>query len=254
MVVGSNGLKAGALAGVPLVAINVAVSLTMNLSQIGQVIGDAVITLVITALLGLIIAGLKKALFFMRISSANLAMVMGLVAAGLMIYDGRPEVLVGHGVRSAAEQYLGPSMAAIIPPLAAGLFWGMLMGTLYAKMGGERAEAIQQPVHRRVFSRLFTREREAQQQARAGTLQPPRVQQPPMSPQQQIQPRIKAEKDKCASCGAKKGGLFSKKIKFMECKRDGLIYCENCYTRFPRFGGITYACPRCGGALSIVTD
>ncbi len=242
MVVGSDGIKAGLLAGLPLVILNIVATLILLPTKIGQAVVDAIVTLIVLSVMGLIIAGLSKALFFVKISPSKLSTVLGLVIAGVLIYDGRPEVLIGHGLKYAAEKYIGVVMAGIIPPLAAGLFWGMMMSALYNK-SVVKTDETQQPLHRRLISKLVTRRLGQSQQANPTAI----------NRQQSItavKPQITVSGDRCALCGRKKGRIFTGGIKFMTCKAEGLIYCENCYSKFPLFGGITRTCPRCGNALS----
>jgi hypothetical protein len=233
MVLGSGGMKAGFLAAIPLVAVNVLVALGLGgLGQFSQVIVDAIVTLVVCTILGFIISGLKKALFFVPISSPNLAMVLGLAVAGMLMYNDKSEVLVGHGVKQASAQYLGATLAVIIPVLAAGLFWGTLMGGIYSKTIEQQARSRPTVAGRLSYMLGLSRTQPAQ------VVQPATI--------------TVVTKDRCASCGKKVRGRLRSKVKIMECKRDNVVYCEECYAKFPKFGGITYTCPRCRGALAPV--
>jgi hypothetical protein len=60
----------------------------------------------------------KKALFFLPISHANLAAMIRLAVGGILVYDNRPEVLLGHGGKSTAATYLGGAHASTVAPLA----------------------------------------------------------------------------------------------------------------------------------------
>jgi hypothetical protein len=227
-------MKAGFVAAIPLVAANVVVAFAMTgVGPFSQVILDAAVTLVVCTILGFIISGLKKALFFVPISSPNLALVMGLAVAGMLMYNDKSEVLIGHSVKQASVEYLGATLAAIIPALAAGLLWGMLMGGIYSKTVEQQARS--RPTATGRLSQMLGLSRTQP----APVIQPATV-------------TVTTTKDRCAGCGKKVRGRLRSKVKIMECKRENVVYCEECYTKFPRFGGITYTCPRCRGALAPV--
>jgi hypothetical protein len=232
MVVGGKGLRAGFLASLPFVILNIATATTIAGIPPAIIITDTIITMILGAILGLLVAGVKKALFFLPISHASLAAIVGLAVGGILVYDNRPEVLLGHGGKSTAATYLGGALASTVAPLAAGLFWGLMMGGIYSVGLKKEPKA---GVTTRLGGGLtgFLKSRIV-----------PSMQTTPSPP-----PSMKAKIDRCAKCGRRRG-ILGGSVKFLACSRDMTIYCESCYTSFHRFGGITYACPVCGGALS----
>jgi len=231
MVLGSGGMKAGFLAAIPLVALNVVVAFGAGgIGQFYQVILDAIVTFIVCTILGFIISALKKALFFIPVSLPSLAMLFGLAVAGILIVQGKPEVLVGHAVEQISTQYLGSGLSIIIPALAAGLFWGALMGGIYSKLTVQ--ETGGRPTLMGRFSGMLGLSRTQSAQVTYPAAMPV------------------VRRDRCGVCGKKVRGRLGSGVKIMECKRDNVTYCEACYTKFPKFGGITYTCPRCQGALA----
>ncbi len=234
MVVGGRGLRAGFLASLPLAFYNIITAVTIAGTPPATIVADTAVTLILGSILGLLVAGLKKALFFLPISHASLAAIVGLAVVGILVYDNRTEVLLGHGGKSTAATYLGVVLAQTVAPLAAGLFWGLMMGGIYTL-------GVKEEPKPGVTTRL--------KGGLTGFLKSRSV--PSMRPTPPPPPSMQAKTmtDRCAKCGRRRG-ILGGGVKFLACPRDGTIYCERCYTSFPRFGGITYACPVCGGALA----
>lgn|GEM_PF-4723690 len=234
MVVGGRGLRAGFLASLPLAFYNIITAVTIAGTPPATIVADTAVTLILGSILGLLVAGLKKALFFLPISHASLAAIVGLAVGGILVYDNRTEVLLGHGGKSTAATYLGVVLAQTVAPLAAGLFWGLMMGGIYSI--GYRKEPGAGVAKRLGTLKGFLKSKAS-----------PPTQPPPPPPPTTL--KAKAVTDRCGKCGRRRGFLGGG-VKFLSCSRDGTIYCERCYTGFPRFGGVTYACPICGGALA----
>ncbi len=146
--IGSRGIKAGAIASLVFITISTLFFLAesrFDSTALTNLVIDAAVAIIAGAILGFIFNFIEKPFFFAK--PYMKAQVYGLIIGLLLGLSGRGGLLMGPNLYSRIIQFLNiPLLSDFIVSIIAGFLWGVIMGGVYTALGPKKKELpISQP-------------------------------------------------------------------------------------------------------------